>query len=297
MGFLLAAESLLSTHGKEGGMIGDYDAAIRSMRRFKFVLRPCDDDENNDMIPPGVQRMEICDAGHESKLQKTPSKQRQKLYIAPRHYFIVLNVKFGKKSTIPEIWKKMWKERKDARPVRVSPVLLSRGINEWQYFAEKFEPKHVQLQTEINTEGYARLTEYCMRYCAWTRNTNEKNKILNQLEHLGKLIAGESTVSILEIYETLSRSLHAGRITSCKSAKDRTAMSVTLEQTRILCDSHGAPSSKKDLICSVMRSHGVRIVNTQKNTGKAKYCFNSIQRSFFPKELRNPEGTGGGGVS
>ena len=52
VGFLLCVESLLSTHGKEDGMIGDYDAAIRSMRRFKFVLRPCNDDDDD---VPGIR--------------------------------------------------------------------------------------------------------------------------------------------------------------------------------------------------------------------------------------------------
>ena len=242
--------------------------------------------------------MQICNAGFGKKVQKTPSKERRSLYIAPRHYFIILTVRFGKKmkQCIPEIWRKSWDERRDIS-VRICPVLLSRGINEWQYFAEAFEPSHVQLQTEINAEGYARLSEYCMRYCEWTSSQKHANKILNELERLGKLITEQSSVSILEVYETLSRMLRAGRITSCKSAKDRTAMSVTLEQTRILCDSHGVSQDSKDAVCSIMRSHGVRIVNAQKNTGKAKYCFNSIQRSFFPKELRNPVGTGGGGVS
>ena len=281
-------------------MIGDYDAAIRSMRRFKFIIRPCNDKEDDENNVPRVRNVEICDAGFGEKIQRTPSKERRSLYIAPRHYFIVLTVRFGKSEwflkCIPESWRKSWDERRDIS-VRVCPVLLSRGINEWQYFAEAFEPTHVQLQTEINSEGYARLSEYCMRYCAWTTSQKHANKILNELEHLGKLITKQSSVSILEVYETLSRMLRAGRITSCKSAKDRTAMSVTLEQTRILCDSHGVSHESKDKVCSIMRSHGVRIVNAQKNTGKAKYCFNSIQRSFFPKELRNPEGTGGGGVS
>ena len=81
-------------------------------------------------------------------------------------------------------------------------------------------------------------------------------------------------------------------------------MGVTWEQARLLHERHGlfrgdAAKLKQvqSHVRSVMRSHGVRIANAEKNTGKAKYCFNRLQRSFFPEELQNPQGTGGGGVT
>jgi len=46
--------------------------------------------------------------------------------------------------------------------------------------------------------------------------------------------SGESSsVSFLRVFEDTGRLLHSGRITSCKSAKDRTGMSVTLEEARL----------------------------------------------------------------
>ena len=38
-----AVESLLSTHGKEAGMLCDYHAAVKAMARFSFEIRPDED--------------------------------------------------------------------------------------------------------------------------------------------------------------------------------------------------------------------------------------------------------------
>jgi len=82
------------------------------------------------------------------------------------------------------------------------------------------------------------------------------------------------------------RYISGGRITSCKSAKDRTGMSVTLEQSRILVDFHRFPVSKIPTVANAMRSMGVRKYNVIKNTGKEKYAFNSFQKALLPKAYR-----------
>eukprot|EP00501_MAST-03F_sp_TOSAG23-6_P001316 GSMAST32.ASY1.ANO1.1364.1 assembled CDS len=98
-------------------------------------------------------------------------------------------------------------------------------------------------------------------------------------------------VLLLHLTADLTWRLGGIRITSCKSAKDRTSMSITLEQVRLLQKYH-------DLVLhdaiNVMRSHGVRRENALKNTGKDKFCFSRLQQSFLPLEYIPPLGTGGG---
>ena len=66
------------------------------------------------------------------------------------------------------------------------------------------------------------------------------------------------------------RALHGARIVSCKSAKDRTSMSVTLEQSIWLHEFSGLASHAKSSSTAVMRSHGVRRQNALKNTLKVR---------------------------
>ncbi len=46
-----------------------------------------------------------------------------------------------------------------------------------------------------------------------------------------------------------------------------------------------------------MREYGTRLYNAEKNTGNARFAFNTFQRRFFPPEYRCPTSVIGGGES
>ncbi|KAL1522600.1 hypothetical protein AB1Y20_017583 [Prymnesium parvum] len=91
---------------------------------------------------------------------------------------------------------------------------------------------------------------------------------------------------ILSFTAHVMRAMQAARIVSCKSAKDRTSMSVTSEQVDILRRWHQLPEEAAETVLDSMRRNGVRMHNTFQNVGKAGYAFNRLQRMLLPKSLR-----------
>ena len=87
----------------------------------------------------------------------------------------------------------------------------------------------------------------------------------------------------------LLRDLAGSHAICCKSGKDRTAMAVTLEQTRAL--SRDLRVFDERMLCKLLRAHGVRRRNLLLNTGQDKYAFNAVQVKSLPVCYRPPAGT------
>ena len=128
-----------------------------------------------------------------------------------------------------------------------------------------------------------------------TQKMQKLDSILKQLDDVVK-IKREKRIDLLSLASNFARMVHGGITISCKSAKDRTSMGITLEQAKLLEEEHGLTNFNRINIAEFMRRHGVRRLNALKNVGSDKYAFNQFQKAFLPEDLRPPTGTGGGGL-
>ena len=189
------------------------------------------------------------------------------------------------------------------------PVLFNQGVNEQQSVANSLHPERTRVQSEINKESMQELRRYAEALCDWrrggggeaTRASPTHDELMGRVTTFGIRVQEakptEKNVEILAEAATLVRDMGGGRVTSCKSAKDRTSMSVTLEQARLVQAHHGLSDTHIDWLANVMREHGVRLTNCLKNIGKKRYAFNALQVQFLPKQFRPPKSTIGGGSS
>ncbi|XP_015764638.1 PREDICTED: type I inositol 3,4-bisphosphate 4-phosphatase-like [Acropora digitifera] len=211
IGFLAHFESLLTTNGDEMGMLEDACVGIASLTCVKFKFKEC---EREDEIPSL--------SGNRGYIQVNIS--------LPTNHF-----------------RRLPRELQEGRLVKVIPVLFTQGINEHATLAERFGD--TSLQEKINGDNFSILNFYFEQFKdKFPDAVSPRKEGEPSLEQLMKSLKSNidskrgKNIDILLLSEEICWRLNGCRFTSCKSAKDRTGMGITLEQCMILKREHNLDS-------------------------------------------------------
>ncbi|KAK5875486.1 hypothetical protein CesoFtcFv8_026565 [Champsocephalus esox] len=259
-GLLVQFEALLSTYGEEVGMLEDMEVCVSDLSRVTFTIIEAKSEEPEDLLPT----------------------------LRGEWVSLVVEVPLP-----PETFRSLPQEVTDGRLIRVHPVLFNIGINQQQSLAERFGDS--SLQQRVNQQSCARLREYrnaLSDALPVTAGAQSLSDLLSSLERCVET-RKRKNVEVLWIAAAVCRAVRGVRLTSCKSAKDRTAMSVTLEQCVLLRERHTLCNTHFSTALHCMRRAGCRMENVQKNVGSRKFAFSGVQLLTFPKLYRPPEGSFG----
>jgi hypothetical protein len=268
--FPLIFESLLSVSGKEKSMLEDAAAVIDVLQKYYF--RVLVDDKLSASDPIRV-------SGREIKLY-VPVELAASL---PKSYQEAMGLGAeGVNSGAP------------GAVVRIMTALFTLGIDIRQAMATTWESAddkngNMEVQNAINKKGFQVLNEFCYKVKPVAKHLGDFHPLMTDFQEAMKTLS-KMNVAILYELEKVSVALGGGRVTFCKSGKDRTGMAVTLHQSRELSDIYGFENSNERIIrdANLMRVYGTRLMVAEKNIGRAVFAINRLQIQFMPLLYRPP---------
>eukprot|EP00941_MAST-03F_sp_MAST-3F-sp1_P006408 g6408.t1 len=260
-GYQVSSEGFKSSQGPDG-----YEVILTHRTKRKFIFRTSTEEEKKAWV--AALKEEIRSKVHASSFHYAFSGNR---FMAP------LNSNASNfEATIPDndeypltmhslrrlivtvkvpqnLFNQLSPWLQEGKPVRLRPILISQGVNDAQVAAENAVSAQItgsstERQTQVNVMGHQLLREFLHEYAHLPRHLHEEPSTLsiaNQLSSelasaIGKSVElGKSTCQILTLASDLVRVLGGQRLTNCMSGKDRTGMSTTLEQARLLEQYHG----------------------------------------------------------
>ncbi|CAH8450769.1 unnamed protein product [Dicrocoelium dendriticum] len=295
-GLLAHFEGLLSCYGSELGMIEDWAWAIEHLADIRIVIRPSSSlgertGDSEAVVHPVVQKGAeyACDSTDHT-FSDFPIARMTDMHECE------LVIPWSAWTGAPTEIQSHGRVR-----LRIHSVSFLVGINEQQTIAEKFD--RIGVQQAVNNRGLSSLELYFERYTKHygapprSPSNHDVCDLIANIRHLLTSPPRSKPVELLEFASEATQALGGLRFTSCKSAKDRTSMSLTLEQIRWLKNAEGLNESYVHSALECVRRTGLRMENLFKNTGGRKYAFNRLQLLYFPRLYRPPLGTYGLGVT
>nr|XP_053629315.1 inositol polyphosphate-4-phosphatase type I A-like isoform X2 [Cherax quadricarinatus] len=293
LGPLAEFECLVSCHGREEGMLSDMVVAVEDLGTVEFVMVSSAGPQNG-----GRTRSE-------GAVPPPPSYELPMPYVSGNRcgLRVVLPVPEHVLSLLPTA---NTQQPNDPPSFCVTPVLFNVGINEEATLAEKVRTDGPQSRN--NQDSFERLSQYYHRFKKLPLPQENSRRVASMgsevplvdlIDKLGVEVMSQRSKnpSVLYLAAQCCRAMAGLRFTSCKSGKDRTGMSSTLEQANILAAEYDLAETEFQRALNCMRSEGTRLENCQKNIGSRKYAFSAINLTMFPRQYRPPSGTYGSKIT
>ncbi|CAF0745146.1 unnamed protein product [Rotaria sordida] len=253
---------------------------------FEYLLT-CDADELG-MLEDSVEAIHALENVH---VRFVPATKNNNL-LQPRFF----GTRFYCKVVIPlpaHMFAQLPQKLKDGASIRIVPIVFNIGIDHRASIA-RMKALHffssTQVENDLNYNNLAKLKAYINK--SVDNLPDDIPDLMKLLEHTIYLNKPKN-VDIFPLAEKICRRAYGIRVTGCKSAKDRTSMSFTLEQGQLLVNNHNIDQHDLQDVLNQFRRNGTSIENALANTGAKAYAFSYIQLRTFPEYYRAQPGTYG----